>query len=385
MRKLMVVFVGLIIFSTAFCQYWRHDEWKLGTLSFGPEIGIGDAGHFDLALNGRMNMPGFEYLIVGISFHGGAIFHNTEDLTYVDIFGDYYDCISDLVDASFEILAGAELMPRKKINPFFVTGIEFWKYSFTATNTSYDLSIDVSSDGFGTALPIILGCDYSISKHFALTGYLKFTPYLSTLRITVADYDEYGYLIGSHYEDIGKWRGVVTIGFNLSIPISLRIPKDSDHDGVWDEFDECPNTPLGVIVDERGCPIKRRLRKKVDVEKALVEKGIFVTNEIYFKFNSAEIEPESYPLLNQIGRVLERHKEWKLEIAGHTDSIGTEEYNLKLSQRRAEAVRKYLLEHFDIFARNLIAKGYGESRPIADNGTSEGRARNRRVEFRIIR
>ena len=80
----------------------------------------------------------------------------------------------------------------------------------------------------------------------------------------------------------------------------------------------------------------------------------------------------------------QNHPDWIIEISGHTDNIGSDKYNQKLSEKRAKSVKKYLLANFNIDKSRLIAKGYGESQPFATNNTSEGRALNRRVEFNII-
>ncbi len=105
---------------------------------------------------------------------------------------------------------------------------------------------------------------------------------------------------------------------------------------------------------------------------------------VKFAFNEARILPESYPILDRWVQYLKEHPTMVVEIAGHTDSVGSEQYNLYLSRRRAEAVRNYFIQK-GIDPERLIARGYGEYQPIADNGTPEGRARNRRVEIRVIR
>ncbi|MCD6596022.1 OmpA family protein [bacterium] len=386
MRKSILLFVIFLMVISAFSTPWQKNELKLGTIGFGSEYGFGDNGHLDLCLDGRINTPGFENLVFGFGIQGGMIFHNTDSLVYWDNFGNRYDDLSDWYDMSYEFLLGAEFLPRDKINPFFMTGIGIWSFSFTAKDTVFGLSTDVSSASKGTYVPVILGCDFALSKHIAITPYFKATPYIKDLEVTITDYDQWGYSTGQHNESVGKWRGLVHFGLELSFIISIPKPSDEDGDGVWDEFDECPHTPFGTIVDERGCPYKKPVKpKQFYVERDLKNKGAFVTNEIHFEFNSDKINSNSYYLLNKIGEVLEKHPDWQLEISGHTDSIGTEKYNQKLSERRAKSVRKYLLENFDIFARNLTAKGYGESEPIEDNETIEGRAKNRRVEFRIIK
>jgi outer membrane protein OmpA-like peptidoglycan-associated protein len=102
---------------------------------------------------------------------------------------------------------------------------------------------------------------------------------------------------------------------------------------------------------------------------------------IYFDFNSASVKPESDEVLKKIAGVLGAHADWKLSIAGHTDNIGGDAFNLDLSKRRAAAVKDALVSHYGIGADRLTTTGFGASRPVASNDTLEGRARNRRVEL----
>lgn len=106
-------------------------------------------------------------------------------------------------------------------------------------------------------------------------------------------------------------------------------------------------------------------------------------NNIFFEFNKYELLQESHSELNRLADILKADPETRVEIAGHTDSIDTEEYNDELSRKRAQSVVTYLVS---VGCREacLIAKGYGESKPIADNATEQGRAENRRVEFRFL-
>ena len=106
------------------------------------------------------------------------------------------------------------------------------------------------------------------------------------------------------------------------------------------------------------------------------------TNEIHFATNSAEIDAASDDLLNDLVEVAEQCPEAKIEIGGHTDSRGSEDYNLRLSQARATSVMSYLVEK-GIDPTRLTAVGYGESVPIADNETEEGLSKNRRIEFNV--
>ncbi|MEO0166292.1 MAG: OmpA family protein [candidate division WOR-3 bacterium] len=114
------------------------------------------------------------------------------------------------------------------------------------------------------------------------------------------------------------------------------------------------------------------------------EGSTIILKGVEFEFNSAQLKPESYPILDDAARILTMHPEIDVEIQGHTDDIGSDAYNLKLSQKRAEAVRDYLINKHMIEPVRLIPVGYGERRPIADNSTEEGRRKNRRVEFLIL-
>jgi len=111
---------------------------------------------------------------------------------------------------------------------------------------------------------------------------------------------------------------------------------------------------------------------------------VWVLKGIYFDFNSAMIKPESYPVLDDAAKVLLAKPTMRVEIGGHTDSIGSDSYNQKLSYQRANSVRDYLITYHKIDPSRIIAIGYGEAMPIADNRTKSGRDLNRRIEFKVL-
>jgi outer membrane protein OmpA-like peptidoglycan-associated protein len=104
--------------------------------------------------------------------------------------------------------------------------------------------------------------------------------------------------------------------------------------------------------------------------------------KINFEFDKDEITPESYPTLDLIADILLANPRLKVIALAHTDSVGTEEYNQDLSERRAKSVKEYLVKR-GVPPPSVRFKGFGFSRPVADNGTAEGQAQNRRVEFRV--
>lgn len=148
-------------------------------------------------------------------------------------------------------------------------------------------------------------------------------------------------------------------------PVVVK-PKDSDNDGVIDTADKCPGTAAGTPVNADGCEITK-----------------VVLEGVNFELNSAELTNASYARLDKAAATLKKYSDIRVEVQAYTDSMGETAYNQYLSEKRAESVRGYLIKQ-GIDGGRLEAKGYGESSPVADNGTREGRASNRRVELKII-
>ena len=146
-------------------------------------------------------------------------------------------------------------------------------------------------------------------------------------------------------------------------------PMDSDGDGVIDANDQCPGTPRGTEVDARGCPIEK--------QAPIVLKGVT------FEFDSSKLTMQAENRLDNVVDALQASSEVKFRVDGYTDSIGTEQYNQGLSQRRVDSVRQYLIEHGISSSRITGTQGHGESNPVATNETAAGRAQNRRVELNV--
>jgi OOP family OmpA-OmpF porin len=134
---------------------------------------------------------------------------------------------------------------------------------------------------------------------------------------------------------------------------------DSDGDGVYDEDDKCPGTPKGARVNAQGC---------------------WVLSHVLFDFDKAEIKPMAYPLLDEVVAIFGKNPGMKVDLQGHCDNIGTPEYNLGLSLKRANAVKKYLVSK-GVAENRLTTQGFGFSKPVAPNTTKEERSLNRRVEL----
>ena len=154
------------------------------------------------------------------------------------------------------------------------------------------------------------------------------------------------------------------------------LKKDSDGDGVADQFDKCAGTPAGTKVDGSGCPLPApTVVNNTPVAPVDNRTGF---EPIQFEFNSSVLKTESYPILDKLSSVL-RENGGKVTSKGYASSEGTAAYNLKLSKDRANSVKTYLVNS-GVNASQVTVKGYGEANPIASNDTEEGRIQNRRVE-----
>ena len=144
-------------------------------------------------------------------------------------------------------------------------------------------------------------------------------------------------------------------------------------------------TGIGYMMDKQEKDMRQALADSdsVSVQREGEMLALNFKNDVTFDVNSSEILPGLYPDLNRVAEVLNRYPDTTIQVAGHTDSSGSDALNMSLSQRRAESVRSYLIQQ-GIDSSRIEAVGYGKTRPIASNSTAEGRRLNRRVEIRII-
>lgn len=138
-------------------------------------------------------------------------------------------------------------------------------------------------------------------------------------------------------------------------------PDDADFDGVLNADDKCPTTPIGAKVDARGC---------------------WILNNIQFDTGKSDIKPEYFWILDEVASVMNANPGVNVTIVGHTDNVGSREYNQRLSQQRADSVKTYLMTRGEVDGVRLQTMGRGFDEPIADNATDAGRAMNRRIEFK---
>lgn len=170
------------------------------------------------------------------------------------------------------------------------------------------------------------------------------------------------YLFGRPAKAVAPVAAVAAAPVVAAAPPPPAAPADADGDGIVDGSDQCPDTPKGDRVGPQGCSCD-------------------ITRQVQFKLNSADLTDEDKAILDEVAENLTRLKFVSGTVIGHTDSSGSDEYNQALSERRAQSVATYL-EGKGIGGGRLASSGAGESEPVADNATAEGRAQNRRVVLR---
>ena len=163
---------------------------------------------------------------------------------------------------------------------------------------------------------------------------------------------------------------------------------DVDNDGIPDALDQCPGTSAGTTVNETGCEPKAEgcrapaPGEPINLEGCATGEAV-VLKGVNFEVNSSRLTASAKVILNQVADSLAAQPGMKAEIGGHTDAQGSDSFNTKLSDRRAQSVKDYLIAR-GIDPSRLLSKGYGESQPVDSNETAEGREINRRVEMKVL-
>ena len=261
--------------------------------------------------------------------------------------------------------------PCKAFSPFIVAGVGV-NY-FTHDNPQHeplpDESEIVFQVGVGIGVEVYLGEDWKFKPEIGF--YTPMTDY----------YDgRYGSngggVFGASYDAVVKGDIGVQWYFSKGEPSKIcqlydGIEREDNFD--YDTFEKTIEKYIPSEV----------VSEKVIIKNAPKKKDRLILMGVNFEFNSANLTPESYPVLYHVSKRLKENSELKIEIEGHCDSIGTAEVNQRKSEERADVVKYYMLEH-GIDESRIKSIGYGSTKPIADNSTAEGRAMNRRIEFRVV-
>jgi OOP family OmpA-OmpF porin len=183
----------------------------------------------------------------------------------------------------------------------------------------------------------------------------------------------------------GGWAaGGAALGILTGGLICYAQDGDEDDDGVFDRRDRCPDTPANTPVEHHGCPLPQY---PASVKPEPVQSEVITLSDagdVLFAFNQSELTPAAQSKLDSLMPKLQSADVVSIKVIGHTDSVGSDTYNQALSERRASSVAAYLLSQ-GLAPNKLTSEGKGQSQPVADNETEEGRAKNRRVELHINR
>jgi OOP family OmpA-OmpF porin len=237
-----------------------------------------------------------------------------------------------------------------------------------------------------------LGFEQSLSDHFS------WRTEIGMIRDDTTDRYDTQLLLGFTVNfGVGAKEPVPVVAPVAAPEIKTNQRVDSDQDGVFDDVDQCPGTVAGVTVDARGCELDSDgdgvvnskdacaatpVGAKVDEKgcRLVLEETVRMTLNVKFKNNSSALENQYQSDIARLAKFMKEYPDTKVVVEGHTDSVGKDSYNQWLSEKRAKTVADELVKTYAISADRVSFKGYGESRPVADNSTAEGRAKNRRVE-----
>jgi OOP family OmpA-OmpF porin len=423
----------------------KSDSSKMSSATTAPKTfgGLGQYSTFSIGINAGITSPflatggtnastdwkgGFGYGLslrdklahsfsLQLDLHGGQVKGNSAnsvtgtDFGYESFNTKFY---SGTLTGQVNV-ASIDFVRRKDaVNFYLSTGAGLIYYRPTYTDGTGVTSSYVNSTGGAhyakeLVLPVGASVKFKLSDALALNvGYTEnfidgynFSGYHTTnqsLNIRYADHYAYGYAgleytFGTSSKPNMDWVNPVAMMYDELYDAALRqevealkgrvanvetavndLKKDSDGDGVSDQFDKCPNTPAGTVVDGSGCPI---VFPKPDTTKAAPAAAAF--SNIQFEFDSSVLKTSSYPVLDATSADM-RSNSGTVTVAGYASSEGTAAHNMRLSKDRANSVKTYLVNS-GVEAKRLKIKAFGETHPIADNSTEEGRIANRRVEF----
>lgn len=323
---------------------------------FTPVVGgVRSEGNLDLTRD-QLNIGGtiarnleglfFDQLQFGVDYARNVVEKEAvkkgNDLEYITRDGRalryHVDVVKNLVDFS------------KSVNLYGLLGVGYEDLS-----SKFRLNEDGGFGQYG------LGLRYQVTDRFALKAEAR-----DAIKFENADHNLFytlGFAIGLDGKNVAPVVAPVIVAPVIEKVVAPVAPLDDDKDGVINKLDKCPNTPAGVVVDETGC------------EKVIVLRDLGVN----FAFDSYKVSPTYANEIKKVAEFMAAYPNYKVLLMGHTDSLGKESYNQKLSEKRAMAVKNALVG-FGVDANKITTIGYGETRPVATNKTKEGRAENRRVE-----
>lgn len=382
MKKLFLLIALIFVFNSSYPQAYT-DSWSLGFGFLYPR-------YMSAEINGNEgNYGGFLSLQRNFSEHVGMRLQGF----YLDIRGKYdmmrpgaatnYSQISTLMGANFDLIYN--FVPCEPISPYLGVGVGGY-----TMNVKYGWNVPNNTNYQDYQINLLFGANWGISENWKIKTELGYhqvsnnkidgaygfvpSPFGSTIPMTP---DAYG-----SFEVGFIWmfdKGEASPICDLYTGITAKIPQDAliDYNKIEKIVEKYSHKPVDIDYKKIEDIVAKYSQKEVTLKDKWVLIGV------NFEFGKATLMPESFPILVDAARTLMNNPTVKVEIQGHTDNVGSEGFNKKLSLQRAETVKRFLVAK-GVEASRLTTSGMGESQPVSDNKTPEGRMLNRRIEFKIL-
>jgi outer membrane protein OmpA-like peptidoglycan-associated protein len=292
----------------------------------------------------------------------------------------------------FHIVLGLELNSRTPINEIDIAGDPLWLTPSAQFRTPYDLNFTLGGD-------IALSRDRPGTEVRALEPYRLFAAMAFTFDTDAASRQRAKDKMRKEALEKGQLK-------NENAKLAQNLVKQSREDSLAQARQKGQSDSLAAVMAEKARADSLRMAdkakqdsltllesqrklaeekaKRTDAEKQLLSTGMLLMDAVYFETNKADISINSKPYLNLIAKMLTKYPKLQIEVAGHTDDVGSDARNMALSQSRSESVANYMVQSAPELKAALSSRGYGETQPKADNKTADGRKLNRRTELQVL-
>lgn len=371
MLKFAGKLAALMIFFGLFLSPAAQAENRAGAVILTPMAG------FHL-FDGGLDLDDGAAVGLGLGFNITPEWGIEADLRYTPTESTVSGADLDLDVWSFGLSGLYHFQPAADLNPYLAVGLGGMVYDFEDTSRDDEDFMGYWGGGFKYAL-----CDYAALR-LDLRHILDFRSDNRGRNDDSSSRHHLSAMLGVAFQFGGFSSQPVPVR-QAAAPVEQVTPApatllDSDHDGVPDDRDACPDTPQKTRVDARGCAERPEQPEQPEQPKQPAS----LTLNLQFDLDQARITDAHASELSLAADFIARHANYDIVVAGHTDDQGEAAYNRQLAQRRAENVRQALIDGYDIAPQRIRAIGYGEIKPIASNATAEGRAANRRVEINVL-